>query len=699
MVNSMGKKKDKKNAAESAGKTNTREKSKSKENGRESRSRNRSGGATKRDFDEVTGGSPVNKRMKKSHRASSVDENSRSDELELNNEVAMDEDGIEIQVSRREVNSEFPHDTDGEVETDSEIDEDGEISDEEIVFNQNANSNTMGKTKKSRNAVAQQSKQKNVTNGNGSDVVNSRGQRGQGRQNNNKEVASEWAVENAVDQCFNEKFQDKILKFIKDNGFVRKEDIEKERQRGNNSRHKSDERQDRREKEQHHDQRNYHDYDRKPQHDRHDKQHSKGNGMSESIGSETTLYKGAVRMEIVEPENNLINTIAMPNPVMDKEKRCSSSSEDIEMVDTSDELIEMEKIIKPMNNVVGGGRYVEDGQRPHTSRDEGPPPLNIRNPGDIRADELVRQAEKSKAKMYNVAGKDDDQVHYNDNLTQHPIFNGNMSREIMHSVLVDEHYSLVAAHVEDNVKRKIIMGEFVDFEKLLPRDKVASMRSSNVMDMVNIDGKPAWAPVSERSQSTISSFSKWEQAFRVFSNIYTDRYPSRATELIQYNHIIYSASLTFVWENVYLYDQDFRIHISQFPDRSWGVILQHAWNLRLHERLTFNSMNGNKSGSKKRDVCWRFNRGKCSYGQGCKFGHKCALCQKYGHGASNCRRGRNSTGGYNDHGYNGYRRNDRNDRNDYYEKETGERYYGGNGNGNGNGNGRKDWDRRDYYKK
>ena len=103
--------------------------------------------------------------------------------------------------------------------------------------------------------------------------------------------------------------------------------------------------------------------------------------------------------------------------------------------------------------------------------------------------------------------------------------------------------------------------------------------------MINRNGLSYWVPLNDRD-SQIGSFVKWEQAFRVFSKIYTEKHPHKSTELIQYNCIIHSASLSFVWDNVYAYDRDFRTHISRHPDRTWGVILQQAWMMRLRDRLT-----------------------------------------------------------------------------------------------------------------
>ena len=151
------------------------------------------------------------------------------------------------------------------------------------------------------------------------------------------------------------------------------------------------------------------------------------------------------------------------------------------------------------------------------------------------------------------------------------------------------------------------------------------------------------APLSEsgNSNQNITSFAHWEQAFRVFSNIYTRQFPSRASELIQYNHVVHTASLTFAWSNIYAYDIDFRLHMARHPQRSWSVILQQAWNLRLKDRNEGGrgSYGGiNSYNNRRRDICFRFNSGKCTYGSKCKFDHRCGICGKFGHGAFQCRR-------------------------------------------------------------
>ena len=193
--------------------------------------------------------------------------------------------------------------------------------------------------------------------------------------------------------------------------------------------------------------------------------------------------------------------------------------------------------------------------------------------------------------------------------------------------------------------------------------------------MVNRGGICCYVPVSDRDNSVINSYSKWEMAFRIFTNIYASKFPTRATELTQYSHVIHTAAMTYVWPNVYKYDKDFRMHLSLHPKRSWGIILTQAWNMRLREKLSSNGGSGHNSNTggrnggynggtpgsadkRRRDVCYRFNRGKCTYGLNCKFEHKCALCLKFGHGSHNCRRAvfaeRDGETGENRYRYEGY---------------------------------------------
>ena len=166
------------------------------------------------------------------------------------------------------------------------------------------------------------------------------------------------------------------------------------------------------------------------------------------------------------------------------------------------------------------------------------------------------------------------------------------------------------------------------------------------MQLVNRDGQSYFVPM-ERDSSGISNFNKWEQAFRIFMNVFTQAHPTRATELIQYNHVIFTAASSYQWDNVYMYDKEFRMHMSNFPGRNWSVILQQAWTMYFKDRLKSYPNRGgfgNHGFKKKKDECRRFNKGTCTTGASCRYDHRCTECGKFGHGAHICRRRLNKQG-------------------------------------------------------
>ena len=165
----------------------------------------------------------------------------------------------------------------------------------------------------------------------------------------------------------------------------------------------------------------------------------------------------------------------------------------------------------------------------------------------------------------------------------------------------------------------------------------------NKLQLVVKDGKIFHVPNNSGDTGGITSIQRWEQALRVFSDIYSSAHPTRASELIQYDHIIHCAAQTYIWENVYMYDKDFRLHMGDYPSRTWAVILQQAWSLRLkdkhkisYEIQRMGNVDRLRSGTRK--ICRRFNRGKCTYGMRCKYDHRCSFCFKMGHSIHNCRR-------------------------------------------------------------
>ena len=204
-------------------------------------------------------------------------------------------------------------------------------------------------------------------------------------------------------------------------------------------------------------------------------------------------------------------------------------------------------------------------------------------------------------------------------------------------MMVDEKYKMVASHVDINMRKRIQNFEFVDFVHLLPHDKIVQ-QEDNRLALVNKGGQPWIVPFNDTPSEGISSYHKWHLAFRVYSDILTEMFPEKASELFQYEHIIHSAAQTFIWDNVYSYDKAFRIHISEYPTRTWAVILQQAYATKLKEKLRGSDQNLFNRRSRDGSPCRRFQRGKCNFGMNCKYQHRCTICNKYGHGAHICRK-------------------------------------------------------------
>ena len=243
---------------------------------------------------------------------------------------------------------------------------------------------------------------------------------------------------------------------------------------------------------------------------------------------------------------------------------------------------------------------------------------------DERADEVIRQAELAKVQIFPVAGK------------------VAIPENFCHTAVIDERYMIVGGHVDEAMYSKIEKGEYVDFGKLIQRDRVL-MEDDQQLEMVICGGHTYYVPVQETA--SINSYVKWEQAFRVFTNIYSRVNPQRSTELIEYNHVIHTISMVYVWDNVYLYDKDFRIHMGRNPEWNWSMILQKTCTLRLRDRIQGSTHGGFSSPgqgqspkNKSADPCRRFNRGKCTFGSACKYEHKCSYCFKFGHSILNCRK-------------------------------------------------------------
>ena len=212
--------------------------------------------------------------------------------------------------------------------------------------------------------------------------------------------------------------------------------------------------------------------------------------------------------------------------------------------------------------------------------------------------------------------------------------------------ITDDEFFHLTCHVDANLKQRIQRGEFVELEKWLVKDRFRG-NSNTVgqrMELVNWGGETYIMPV--ENSNKITNVRKWEQAFRIYTAIYSQANPQRSSEIWQYVFVINSAASTYIWENVANYDFTFRQLMACNPLRSWANIYLQMWNLTMRDPIPRNQ-NFRETAGVKRDnkgkknrkpsYCWSFNRGeKCKFEPNCHFVKRCSYCDATGHGQFEC---------------------------------------------------------------
>ena len=227
------------------------------------------------------------------------------------------------------------------------------------------------------------------------------------------------------------------------------------------------------------------------------------------------------------------------------------------------------------------------------------------------------------------------------------------------NLMEDDEFFHITCHVDPVLRAKIERGEFVELEKLLPRDQFCNRAEEGKLEFYNKDGHTFLAPANKEGK--ITNVRRWEQAFRVYATIYSKAQPHRAAEIWQYVYVINTAASSYTWENVSFYNYTFRQMMSVNPQRNWSKIFNQMWNLTMRDPIQRNSQHGyngkfvnNQGGAqnggkrrKKNDSCWKFNRNEPCNVASCDFEHKCSYCGNYNHSVIDCPKLRDKMGGSN----------------------------------------------------
>ena len=374
-----------------------------------------------------------------------------------------------------------------------------------------------------------------------------------------------------------------------------------------------------------------------------------------------TMNRQNVNKDIKSPSDTTIYAPALQKKLTPQAKLTQDELMDSYLIQSCEPTIENENEMM-ISNFVGNVRrqqHPEDTERVDmdTMRDlsrmrSEAAAANLKE-AQIRAERGMQEAEKFQANVETPGMVD--VFNLPKNLDQ-GIEQNRESLRILNigSGVSDDDFFHLTCHIDPNLIHKIEKGEFVELEKLLPKDKIGKAEE-NRLEWVQRDGGTFLVPA--QRDNKIGSFRRWEQAFRAYATIYCGANPRRSKEIWQYITVINTAASSFSWDNVYNYDITFR-HLMAFnPHRSWAVTYNQMWNLSMRDPLPKQQFNRNggqshysgagyvpnekKGGGTgkrpKSDYCWDFNKGEpCKYGKRCRYIERCSYCDSPTHGVLTC---------------------------------------------------------------
>ena len=112
-----------------------------------------------------------------------------------------------------------------------------------------------------------------------------------------------------------------------------------------------------------------------------------------------------------------------------------------------------------------------------------------------KARKIIRHAENSRARIHGIQGNS---WNLDNNLIKDkvPQYEIDLSKELVHSAMVDESYHLVGSHLDSVIHDKIVNGEYVDFAYLVPKDRILTAEDHRY-EMIVKEGKTYWVPANE----------------------------------------------------------------------------------------------------------------------------------------------------------------------------------------------------------
>ena len=183
----------------------------------------------------------------------------------------------------------------------------------------------------------------------------------------------------------------------------------------------------------------------------------------------------------------------------------------------------------------------------------------------------------------------------------------------------------ISRHVAQNVKQKIISGEYIDMSTLLSNPHATN---SNTLQhkVVMFEGELVIQPKQEVKK--IISVESWTDAFIVFISVYCSVHTSQYQNLLKYMNIIRLSAKRSSGLGWKIYDEQFRMRKSKNPSIPWEIVDSELWLLYIlsGNYSTSQNMGFRQNFNAIKLKCYAFNyHGSCEKSP-CMYHHSCLRC-------------------------------------------------------------------------
>ena len=189
-------------------------------------------------------------------------------------------------------------------------------------------------------------------------------------------------------------------------------------------------------------------------------------------------------------------------------------------------------------------------------------------------------------------------------------------------VSVDDDISI---HVSQNIKDKIIQGQYVDLAMLISSSNTDTLKQKLVFEQGELTIQP------NTKLNKISNIETWTDAFLIFTSVFCSIHMSRLQEMLKYMNSVRLGAKRCNGNGWKIYDEQYRLRKARNPSSSWGLIDTELWLIYMQPIATGTGVNylqptQNRNQNLK---CYSYNyEGVCNK-IACFYQHKCMKCENF----------------------------------------------------------------------